>query len=233
MKCAGYFSTCLVTNRDLPREGQDAVARWSVPSARGRSEGAVEVISEAVAGGIQAVLLREKDLAPREVLAMASAVREITTDLGVHLLIHDRVDIALATGADGVHLGRLSIPVGEAKRVAPRLLIGVSCHSVHEAVHAEREGADYLFLGPIYETPSKAAFGAPLGLEVLREACQRVAIPILGIGGITAVSVAPVMACGASGVAVMGTVLANLHLGPREASRGLMAAMSECLLAYA
>ena len=119
-----------------------------------------------------------------------------------YVLVNDRLDVALGAGADGVHLGGQSMPVQVARQVAPRpFLIGASCHSLREAMAAEAGGADYLVLGPIFETPSKLAYGPPLGLEELRNVASQIRIPVLALGGITVGRIGPCLEAGASGIA--------------------------------
>ncbi len=121
---------------------------------------------------------------------------------GARIVVNDRLDVALAAGSNGVHLGGPSMPVNVVRRIAPRpFVIGASCHSLAEAVAAESAGADYLVLGPIFETPSKLAYGAPLGLEKLRTVTSRVRIPVLALGGITLNRVLPCLEAGAAGIA--------------------------------
>ena len=118
------------------------------------------------------------------------------------VLVNDRLDVALAAGAEGVHLGSHSMPVPVVRRVAPRpFVLGVSCHSLVEAQAAESGGADYLVLGPVFETPSKLGYGPPLGLEKLRIVTSRIRIPVLALGGITVERVRPCLEAGASGIA--------------------------------
>ena len=118
------------------------------------------------------------------------------------MVVNDRVDVALAAGADGVHLGPESMPVQVLRRLAPRpFLVGVSCHSLEEAMAAESGGADYLVLGPIFETPSKLGYGPPLGLEKLRLATSRSRIPVLALGGISVERIRPCLEAGAAGIA--------------------------------
>ena len=118
------------------------------------------------------------------------------------MVVNDRVDVALAAGADGVHLGAHSMPAQVVRRFAPRpFVIGVSCHSLAEAMAAESGGADYLVLGPVFETPSKLGYGPPLGLEKLRNVTSRIRIPVLALGGITVDRIRPCLEAGASGIA--------------------------------
>lgn len=123
------------------------------------------------------------------------------------LVVNDRVDVALAAGAGGVHLGGSGLPVEVARRLAPGMVIGASVHSLEEALAAERSGADYLIFGHIFPTGSKPGL-APRGLEALAEVCGRVRVPVLAIGGVTAANAALVRRAGAAGVAVMSAVMA-------------------------
>jgi thiamine-phosphate pyrophosphorylase len=117
-------------------------------------------------------------------------------------VVNDRLDVALAAHAHGVHLGKRSMPVDLVRRLAPpEFLVGVSCHSLAEAVAAEKAGADYLLLGPIFATPSKLQYGVPLGLATLREVTLQVSIPVFALGGITADRAAACRENGAAGIA--------------------------------
>ncbi len=168
-----------------------------------------EAVRLALEGGVKAVQLREKDLPQRELLALAGELRTLTREFGARLVINDRVDVAVAVGADGVHLGNQSMPVGAVRKiVGSTMLIGVSTHSVAEAQAAERGGADFVTFGPVFETPSKAAYGAPVGLEPLREACRRINVPIYALGGIRGRNIGHVLWAGAYGVSMISAVLA-------------------------
>jgi thiamine-phosphate pyrophosphorylase len=167
-----------------------------------------DVLRESLAAGAEAVQLREKDLPTVDLLALVREVLPLTRAAGRPLLINDRVDVVLATGADGVHLRSQSLPVHVARGLlGPSMLVGVSTHSAAEVVTAEAEGADFVALGPIYATPSKQPYGAPLGLAPLRDAARRCRIPIFAIGGVTAARVPELRAAGAAGVAVISAVL--------------------------
>jgi len=159
-------------------------------------------------GGVQGVQLRAKALGTRPLLDLALAVRRLTVGHGARLLVNERADLAIAAGADGVHLPADGLPVEVARRLVGRdRLVGVSTHSVAEAQAASAAGADYLVFGPVYETPSKRSYGAPLGLGMLAEVCRRVALPVVAIGGITAARAPEVRAQGAAGVAVIRALL--------------------------
>ena len=186
--------------------------------------GLLPAVESALAGGVRAVQLREKDLPALELCRLAESLLCRTRAAGAALLINDRVDVALAVGADGVHLTRKSLPPGEARRLlGPDRLLGLSCHSAREACEAASEGVDFAVLGPIFATPSKAPYGAPIGLEALREARAGCGIPLIAIGGITAPRAAESLAAGADGVAVITAVLAAAD--PAAAARGILAAV--------
>jgi thiamine-phosphate pyrophosphorylase len=167
-----------------------------------------EPIRRAIAAGVDWIQIREKDLVGGALVELARfAVADARTG-SAEILINDRLDVALAAGAAGVHLGEQSLPLGrvvEWRRSAGRndFRIGVSCHSLESGREAERCGADYLFFGPVYATPSKAAFGAPQGIERLREVCSAVKIPVLAIGGITSENARACLEAGAAGVAAI------------------------------
>jgi thiamine-phosphate pyrophosphorylase len=168
----------------------------------------LRVLASALAAGVLAIQLRERDLSSRDLLRLAQEVHQLTTASGAQLLINDRVDIALALDAAGVHLRANSLPVATARKIlGVRRLIGISTHSVEETVRAEGEGADYVVLGPIYETPSKTMYGAPLGVHTLEETSRLVRVPIIGIGGVTAARAGEIRRAGAFGVAVVTAVL--------------------------
>lgn len=168
----------------------------------------VPLLQRVLSVGAPAIQLRERDLPVRELVALAREVQALTHSGGSQLFINDRVDIALALDGAGVHLRSNSLPVSVARRLlgAERLL-GLSVHSLEETVQAESQGADYVILGPIYETPSKQAFGAPIGIQTLEKACRAVRIPVVGIGGVTAARAREMRQAGAFGVAVITAIL--------------------------
>jgi thiamine-phosphate pyrophosphorylase len=167
------------------------------------------VVADALRGGLRAVQLREKDLAAAQLFEIAVELRQLTREYGAKLLVNDRVDVALAAGADGVHLGKGGLPVREARRIlGSERLIGYSAHSADEALQAQRDGADFVTLGPVYHTPSKAQYGEPLGLSALSEAVRVVAIPVFALGGVKHSSVAEVLSAGAHGVALISAIMA-------------------------
>ena len=167
-----------------------------------------DCIRRAVAGGADWIQIREKDLETRALVELARFAVAETRAAGARVLINDRMDVALAANAGGVHLGEKSLPLAavvEWRRSAGRqdFWIGVSCHSLEYARAAERGGADYVFFGPVYATPSKASYGEPQGVEKLREVCASVGIPVLAIGGVDRNNIAECTAAGAAGIAAI------------------------------
>ncbi len=161
-----------------------------------------ERIAEAIAAGVDAIQIREKDLPARALAEITGRAVEDAHGKETRILINDRLDVAQALGAHGVHLGRQSLPARVVRAAVPAdFLVGVSCHSLEEALEAEQAGANYVLLGPIFETPSKKAFGPPLGITKLAEATRRVKIPILALGGITLNDVRSCLDAGAAGIA--------------------------------
>jgi thiamine-phosphate pyrophosphorylase len=183
----------------------------------------IGLAEEALEGGVDAVQLRRKEASARELFPLAKIIREIADRVGAALFVNDRADVALAAGAAGVHLAGHSLPVAAARAVLPPpLKVGVSCHGVAEAIQAQTEGADYVFLGTIFPSPSKAD-AKPVGLEELSRARREVTIPIIAIGGITLENVGAVLSAGADGVAVISAIAAQRS--PREAAETLVDAI--------
>lgn len=166
----------------------------------------VEKIRLAAAADADWVQIREKDLSARELLQLA---REAVQNTRARILVNDRLDVAHAAGAAGVHLGRTSLPVADVVRWcragnAPQgFLIGVSCHSLEEVREAEMAGADYSFFGPVFDTPSKRPFGAPQGIAHLGEVCRAASIPVIAIGGVDEENAVSCVRAGAAGVAAI------------------------------
>lgn len=168
----------------------------------------VSVLAQALKAGRFSIQLRERDLCAKELLALADEIQRLTGPRGVQLVINDRLDVALSLEGAGVHLRSNSLPVSVARRlIGPRRMLGVSVHSVKEAVEADGGGADYVVLGPIYDTPSKQRYGPPLGLSAVEGAARAVRVPIVGIGGVTAARARDMRLAGAFGVAVVTAVL--------------------------
>ena len=183
-----------------------------------------EVVEAAVRGGVDAVQLREKDLPAGALFELARELRRRCTRHGVRLLINDRIDVALAVGADGVHLPVDSFAAGDARAlVGPGRLIGVSTHSLEQAQRASAAGADFVVFGPVFATPSKRPFGPPLGLEALARAAGAVSVPVFAIGGVTAERADAVYRHGAHGIAAIAAVLEATD--PTAAARALRRAL--------
>jgi thiamine-phosphate pyrophosphorylase len=169
----------------------------------------VGAVRSALQGGVRVVQLREKDLSVRELLPLARELRRLTIDFGAQLLINDRIDVALAVNSDGIHLGGGSLPVAEARALlGPQRLIGVSTHHRNEIAAAARNGADFVTFGPVYFTPSKAPYGAPVGLASLRDACANAPLPIFALGGVTSERLPELFASGCRRAACIGAILA-------------------------
>ena len=185
-----------------------------------------EAVEAALRGGVRAVQLREKDLSSRELFDLACELRSLTSRYGAKLLINDRLDIALATGADGVHLGESSMPVALVREMAgDRLLVGVSCHGLERALHARESGADFITFSPVYYTPSKAPYGEPLGTGRLAEACRIVRLPVFALGGIKKDTIRSVLGAGARGIALISAILAADD--PERAAREMLEMLGE------
>ena len=165
-----------------------------------------EVLEGVIQGGAKIVQLREKELPLREVFARAELFREITAREGVLLVINDRVDIALAVDADGVHLGQEDLSVTAARRIAPDLLIGVSTHSLEEALAAHDGGADYVNVGPVFPTNTKEGLVRTLGPGAVNDIGERAGIPFTVMGGIKEDNISEVLTRGARWVAVVTAV---------------------------
>ena len=164
-------------------------------------------VRKALAGGVRAVQLREKDLETRELLKLAHKMRELTNKYDAKLFINDRFDIAIAVNADGVHLTQSSIPVDAVRTaVGGKLLIGVSTHSLKEAREAEKGGADFITFGPVYRTLSKIKYGAPVGLDILGKVCRKTRIPVFALGGVKMNRIKSVKEAGAHGVSMISEI---------------------------
>jgi thiamine-phosphate pyrophosphorylase len=185
----------------------------------------LEVLGQAAAAGAPAIQLREKGLDTVEMYRLAETLLAMTRRTGAALLINDRADVAMALGADGVHLTRKSLPPRDVRSlVGSRMLIGISCHGLEDVREAVDGGVDFVVLGPIYATRSKAPYGPPLAPGILREARRICPLPILAIGGIKTARVSEVVSAGADGVAAISAVLAAPD--PGAATRELLDAVA-------
>lgn len=185
------YSLYLVTDRSL---------------SRGRST--IEVVTAALRGGVSCVQLREKDCSTREFIFEALALQQVLRKKNIPLIINDRVDVALAVGADGLHLGQNDMPIKDARRlIGPSMAIGISAESVDDAVEAEDEGADYIGISPVFATATKKDIAIPLGLDGIRAIRKAVKIPLVAIGGIGLANAADVLKAGADGLAVVSAIV--------------------------
>lgn len=174
----------------------------------------LEATESALKGGVKAIQLREKDMRTRELLRLAYEMRKLTLKYDARLFINDRVDIAIAVEADGVHLGQRSIPPFAVRKMVSSLIIGVSTHNIEEARKAKSDGADFITFGPIFETPSKIKYGAPVGLDGLSAVSDEINIPIFAIGGIKPENLKDAMDRGAAGVALISGIYAAKKVKP-------------------
>ena len=175
-------------------------------AARGRD--LVELLALALAGGSRMIQLREKEWPSGRVLPLAEKLRAACAAAGATFIVNDRVDLALAVGADGVHLGQDDLPARAARPLLrPGMILGISTHSVEQARAAQTDGADYVAVGSMFATTSKADFQL-VGPELMRKLRGEIRVPLVGIGGITPDNVSEVIQAGADGVAVISAVCA-------------------------
>ncbi|MFQ5443469.1 MAG: thiamine phosphate synthase [Nitrospinales bacterium] len=195
---------CLITDRSL---------------ARGRST--LDIVNAAVCGGVTSVQLREKIGSTRDFIEQALTIRDFLKSRDIPLIINDRLDVALAVGADGVHLGQNDMPLAVARSIVQdTMIIGISANSLEDAVAAEKGGANYLGVGPIYATDTKNDTAPVLGLNGLRKIRKNIKIPLVTIGGLNRSNAAQVIRNGADGIAVVSAIVAAEN--PEIASRELM-----------
>ena len=186
------YSLYVITNRDLQR-----------------NRSTFEVVEEVIRGGATIIQLREKNLSTRVFFENALTIRKITKRAGIPLIINDRMDIALAVNADGIHLGEEDLPLKYARKIAPHLIIGYSADSVLDAQLAEKDGADYLGVGSVFTTATKVDAGPAIGIQRLEEIKKAVSIPVVAIGGINLANLPEVIQAGVDGVAVVSAIVAD------------------------
>jgi thiamine-phosphate pyrophosphorylase len=183
----------------------------------------VEVVRAALRGGATAIQLRHKTASAREAVQLARHLCTETRAAGALLFVNDRVDVAIAAGADGAHLGEDDLPIDAARRIAPPgFLLGASAATIDEVLAAAARGADYVGAGPVYGTASKADAGEAIEVERIAALVASSALPVLGIGGITAENAGAVIRAGAAGIAVIAAVMRAAD--PEAAARALLAA---------
>lgn len=172
----------------------------------------LEASEAALMGGVRALQLREKNLTDCELIELGNQLRILTSNYNAKLIMNSRADIAKIIDADGVHLTENSAHANEIKSTFPDLIVGVSTHSLEAAQIAEAQGADYITFSPIYATPSKANYGPPQGLSLLRQVSQEVNLPVLALGGITLHRVSECLEQGAFGVALISDIWNSSHI---------------------
>lgn len=180
----------------------------------------LDIVKAALVGGVRLIQLREKDMALRDYVTLAHEVRALTAAAGALLIVNDRLDVALAVGADGVHLGQDDFPIPEARRLAPDLLIGASTHSIEEALRAQDEGTSTINIGPIYPTGTKVWEGEFLGLEGLQSIARVATVPFTVMGGIKQSHIPGLLKAGARVIALVTAVTAAAD--PEAATRELL-----------
>lgn len=203
------YSLYLVTDRGL---------------SRGRSTR--DIVESGIRGGVTCVQLREKTATTREFIREALGIKDLLASRNVPLIINDRLDVALAVGAEGVHLGQKDMSLEMARTIAgDRMIIGISVESVEDAVTAAEGGADYLGVSPIFATPTKVDTAPALGLEGLAEIRRTVTLPLVAIGGLSSDNAGAVIRSGADGVAVVSAIVAAED--PERAARQLKRVIEE------
>jgi thiamine-phosphate pyrophosphorylase len=206
LKKADKFVLCYVTERQS----------LHVEQGQNRETALAQRIERAVRAGVDWVQIREKDLSARDMVDLTRAAIKVCKTaparsdarILVRILVNDRLDVAWAAGADGVHAGEKSLPLrvlvdARSSTASANFLVGASCHSMKGAIDAAEAGADYLFFGPVFETPSKVSYGPPQGLAKLKQVCSSVSIPVIAIGGITVENATACRKAGAGGIAAI------------------------------
>ena len=183
------------------------------------------VLEQALDGGVRAIQLREKDLSGQELFMLAEKTRQLCQRYKAALLINDRLDVALAVDAAGVQLGKISLPLPDARALlGTNRLIGASVHSLEEAQRAESGGADFIVFGPVYFTPSKAVFGPPQGVPALKKIVEIARLPVYAIGGIKAENIPELRSAGVERVALISAILEAPQ--PKEVAEKMVALLS-------
>lgn len=168
-----------------------------------------KAVEAAIKGGTTIVQLREKDISSLDFYNIAVKLKELVHRYNVPLIINDRLDIALAVDADGLHIGQSDLPIEVARRLLPGKILGYSVSNVEEALHGQKNGADYLGAGAVYATGSKADAGNPIGVEMVRKIKQSVALPVVGIGGIGLSNIEEIKTTGIEGVSIISAILGS------------------------
>lgn len=182
------------------------------------------LLEQALDAGVKAIQLREKDLGGRDLFLLAEKVSNLCQSYRSALFVNERIDIALAVNAAGVQLGNASVPVAVARELlGAQKMIGLSTHSFGEALEAQQQGADFVLFGPVYFTPSKATYGAPQGLNKLKEVVEKISLPVYAIGGIKPENISDLRRLGVSGVALISAIMSSD--APKNATTDLLRMM--------
>lgn len=177
----------------------------------------LDAVGRAIEGGARLIQYRDKESSRSRMYETAKRLRKMTAERGATLIINDQIDLALAVQADGVHLGQEDLPLWVAKKVlGNEAIVGISTHTLEEAIHAEGEGADYIGFGPLFQTKSKADARSPVGVAAIAEVKQKVRIPLYAIGGIQLIHLSQIITAGADGVAVISALSGDLRANVAE-----------------
>jgi thiamine-phosphate pyrophosphorylase len=205
-------------------QGHPAMDRRALPSplyaildpSQGKARPAIGILTDLLNGGAKLLQLRAKDLTSNEFYRLAIEARKLTRQSGCLLIVNDRVDIALASQADGVHLGQEDLPLETARKLmGEQKIVGISTHDLAQAQEAEKAGADYIGFGPIFGTSTKETGYSARGVEMLREVCAAAKIPVVAIGGITENNVAQVWNAGAEAAAIISDIMAAKNVSEK------------------
>ena len=208
----------------IPRQACRLCVITDPELGRGRSH--VDIVRQALEGGAPMIQLRDKSAGLRQLLPQAQEIASLCRERGAHFIVNDRLDLALAVNADGVHLGQDDLPPTAARAaLGSGKILGVSTHSLEQAIRAAREGADYLGIGPIFPTSTKGTGYEPVGCAMIRQLRARLELPLIAIGGITLDTIGPVIRAGAAGVAVISAIAGAEDV--TLATRGFLAAILE------
>ncbi|WP_227934994.1 thiamine phosphate synthase [Alkalihalobacillus deserti] len=167
----------------------------------------IEVMEQAIRGGVDIIQLRDKSSSKREVLKKAKALRELTRKYGVTFIVNDHIDVALAVDADGIHIGQDDLPLAEARKIVGDKIIGISTHKLEEALEAEAGGADYIGVGPIFHTNSKVDVVDPVTTAYVKQVADEITIPFVAIGGIKLHNVDQVLQAGATRICMISEIV--------------------------
>jgi thiamine-phosphate pyrophosphorylase len=208
----------------IPRTGYRLCVITDPELGRGLSH--LEIAKQAIKGGALMIQLRDKWAGPHELLPQARQIAQLCRDRGVHFIVNDRLDLAQAVDADGVHLGQDDLPARAARALlGPGKLLGVSAHSLEQAILAADNGADYVGIGPIFATATKSTGDAPVGVGTIRHVRSRIDLPLLAIGGVTLSNVKEVIRAGAAGAAVISAIIGSDDIA--RATQAFLAAIQE------